>query len=101
MRQCSGMFPENYVQVIRTRRSTVASGTSSLNDGASLEATAKSDLRGDPSVGLRHRRYRVGLTVTLKDAFAVFALESVAEHVTTVRPIGNRLPDRRVQVTGT
>jgi len=39
--------------------------------------------------------------VTLKDAFAVFALESVAEHVTTVRPIGNRLPDRRVQVAGT
>ena len=53
------------------------------------------------SDGSSNRRYRVGLTVTLKDAFAVFALESVAEHVTTVRPIGNRLPDRGVQVTGT
>ena len=34
-------------------------------------------------------------------AVDVLALESVAEHVTTVRPIGTRLPDRGAQVTGT
>ena len=34
-------------------------------------------------------------------AVDVLALESVAEHLTTVRPIGNRLPDRGTQVTGT
>jgi hypothetical protein len=39
--------------------------------------------------------------VILNDAFAVFALESVAEHLTTVRPIGNRLPERGLHVTGT
>jgi hypothetical protein len=36
----------------------------------------------------------------LNEALAVFALESVAEQSTTVRPIRNRLPDRGVQVTG-
>lgn len=45
--------------------------------------------------------HRVGLTVILNAAFAVFALESVAEHLTIVRPIGNRLPERGKQVTGT
>ena len=45
--------------------------------------------------------YRVRLTVMLNEALAVFALESVAEQLTAVRPIRNRLPDRGVQVTGT
>ena len=45
--------------------------------------------------------YLAFLTVTLNDAFRVLALESVAEQLTTVRPIGNRLPDRGWQVTGT
>ena len=39
--------------------------------------------------------------MTINLAVAVLALESVAEHLTTVRPIGNRLPDRGTQVTGT
>jgi len=39
--------------------------------------------------------------VILNAAFAVFALESIAEHLTTVRPIGKRLPERGLQVTGT
>jgi hypothetical protein len=39
--------------------------------------------------------------VTRNDAFAVFALESEAEHLTTVRPIGKRLPERGKQMTGT
>jgi hypothetical protein len=34
--------------------------------------------------------------VTTNLAVEVFALESVAEHTTAVRPIGNRLPDRGV-----
>jgi hypothetical protein len=34
-------------------------------------------------------------------AVDVLALESVAEHLTTVRPIRNRLPDRGAQSTGT
>jgi hypothetical protein len=34
-------------------------------------------------------------------AVAVLALESVVEHLTTVRPRGNRLPDRGAQVTRT
>jgi hypothetical protein len=45
--------------------------------------------------------YVRALTVTVNDALAVLALESVAEHLTTVRPIGNRPPDRGTQVTGT
>lgn len=36
----------------------------------------------------------------LNDALAVFALESAAEHLTTARPMGNRLPDRGMHVTG-
>jgi hypothetical protein len=39
--------------------------------------------------------------VTVNDALLVFALESAAEHLTTVRPTGNRLPDKGLQVTGT
>jgi hypothetical protein len=35
----------------------------------------------------------VGLTVIRNPAVRVFALVSVAEHVTTVRPIMKRLPD--------
>ena len=46
-------------------------------------------------------RHPLRLTVTLNDAFPVFPLVSVAEHLTTVRPIGNRLPERGAQVTGT
>jgi hypothetical protein len=45
--------------------------------------------------------YLLALTVTLNEAVAVLALESMAEHVTRVRPSGNRLPDRGSQVTGT
>lgn len=44
---------------------------------------------------------RLGLAVTINVAVDVLALESVAEHLTTVRPIRNRLPDRGTQVTGT
>ena len=33
-------------------------------------------------------------------AVEVLALESAAEHVTAVRPIGNRLPDRGAHATG-
>ena len=46
-------------------------------------------------------RQRLRLTVILNDALAVFALVSVAVQLTTVRPIGNRLPERGAQVTGT
>ena len=46
-------------------------------------------------------RHRLRRTVILNAAFAVFPLESVAEHLTMVRPIGNRLPERGLQVTGT
>ena len=45
--------------------------------------------------------YLFALTVILNDAFPVFALESVAEHLTVLRPIGNRLPERGSQATGT
>src|SRR5688572_5299724 len=41
------------------------------------------------------------ITVILNDVFPVFALESVAEHLTTVRPIGNRPPERGSQMTRT
>ena len=37
----------------------------------------------------------------LNDAFPVFCAESVAEHLTTVRPIGNRLPEGGSQRTST
>ena len=37
--------------------------------------------------------YREGLTVTRNFAMPVFALLSEAEHVTSVRPTMNRLPD--------
>lgn len=46
-------------------------------------------------------RHRLRRTVILSAAFAVFPLESAAEHLTMVRPIGNRLPERGLQVTGT
>ena len=39
--------------------------------------------------------------MTLNTAFAVFALESVAEHSTELCPIGNRVPERGVHPTGT
>ena len=39
--------------------------------------------------------------MTANFAVDVLALESVAEHVTTVWPIGSRLPDLGAQVTGT
>ena|SRR5919198_6028003 len=45
--------------------------------------------------------YLAALTVTLKDAVPVLALESVAVQRTTVRPIRNRLPDRGTHVAGT
>ena len=45
--------------------------------------------------------YLAFLTVILNDVLPVFALESVAEQLTTVRPIGNRPPERGVHVTGT
>jgi hypothetical protein len=38
--------------------------------------------------------YRLLLTVTTNLACPVLPLESVASHVTTVRPILKRLPDR-------
>ena len=41
------------------------------------------------------------LTVTVKLDVAVFALESLAVHVTFVRPIRKRLPDFGVHVAGT
>jgi len=41
------------------------------------------------------------LTVTLKRPSVAFALVSVAEHVTKVRPILKRLPDLGWQDTGT
>ena len=53
---------------------------------------------GRADLGGRHRLRR---TVILNAAFAVFPLESGAEHLTAVRPIGNRLPEGGVQVTGT
>ena len=37
----------------------------------------------------------------MKFAVDVLALESVAEHLTMVRPIGNRLPDRGTQLART
>ena len=49
-------------------------------------------------LGQRSPVQRVRLTVILKAALAVFALESVAEHLTTVLPMRNRLPDRGAQV---
>ena len=49
----------------------------------------------DPSI------YLGALTVTLKDAVPVLALESVAVQSTRVRPIRNRLPDRGTHVLGT
>ena len=45
--------------------------------------------------------YRVRLTMILNDAVPVFCAESVAEHLTTVRPIGNRLPEGGSQRTST
>jgi hypothetical protein len=43
---------------------------------------------------------RDGFTVTVNEELAVLALESVASHVTRVRPILWRLPDRGWHVTG-
>lgn len=39
--------------------------------------------------------------MTVNDALLALALESVAEHLTLVRPTLNRLPDRGVHVDGT
>jgi hypothetical protein len=47
------------------------------------------------------RGYRERLTVTRNRVLPVFALVSDAEHVTSVRPILNRLPDLGVHDTGT
>ena len=41
------------------------------------------------------------LTVTVNDALAVFALESVAAHVTRVLPSGKRLQDLELHPAGT
>jgi hypothetical protein len=40
-------------------------------------------------------------TAIVKRAVALLALESVAVHVTRVRPIANSLPERGLQLTGT
>ena len=47
------------------------------------------------------RDYVGAFMVTLNAAVPLLALESVAEHLTAVRPIGSRLPDFGTQVTGT
>ena len=41
------------------------------------------------------------VTVTVNDVVALLALESVAEHLTTVRPTLNWLPDQGMHVAGT
>src|SRR5262249_28235161 len=47
------------------------------------------------------RLYRRRFTVIVNLAVCLFALASVAEQVTSVRPLGKRLPDRGLHDAGT
>ena len=50
---------------------------------------------------MRSLAYRALLTVTAKDAVALFALVSLAVQLTRVLPSAKRLPELGVQATGT
>ena len=70
-----------------------------FNSGTVLRSTHAE--RGGVGRGIRSHTYRCGLTVIVNLAVAVFPLLSVAEHLTTVRPILKRLPDLGRHDTGT
>ena len=76
-----------------------------LDDRHSRADPTRSTITPKPAFAITNalfvRDYVGAFMVTLNDAVPLLALESVAEHLTAVRPIGSRLPDFGTQVTGT